>query len=413
MDYYHVRISQKSNRSEDEVKVDLRVEDLEQRVLAPYRNGRPITLGGKSIATNDIERVKINTTRADSNYLRPFAQTRQRYDSATLLKSVEWHMADMGRDVTDELITGPPGSELEGRRANEQEYPLAADTRDVFVVHGRNQRARDAVFCFLRSIDLNPLEWSEAVRATGNPTPYIGDVLKAAFSHAHAVVVLFTPDDEARLREPFRAESDADHETGLTGQARPNVLFEAGMSMGRKPDRTILVELGALRPFSDIAGLHVIKLDNTRQLRWELAQRLLIAGCPVRLDEGSWQTAGDFEAALTQVVDGSSESNAAVEQASVISEAPDLSKEARELLIQATSDRNRTIIMARSFAGLRIVTNGRTFGETGNTRSEAEWQQAIRDLVDHELIVDRTGKENVFEVTHKGFEIADAILASH
>ena len=34
------------------------------------------------------------------------------------------------------------------------------------------------------------------------------------------------------------------------------------------------------------------------------------------------------------------------------------------------------------------------------------WQQAIRDLVDHGLVVDRNGKDNVFEVTHKGYETA-------
>ena len=121
------------------------------------------------------------------------------------------------------------------------------DPRAVFVVHGRNKDLRDSMFSFLRCIGLHPLEWSEAVNATGEATPYIGDILDTAFSMAQAVVILMTPDDEARLKKQFQGTDEPKHETELTGQARPNVLFEAGMAMGRDPKRTVLVEVGKLR----------------------------------------------------------------------------------------------------------------------------------------------------------------------
>ena len=75
------------------------------------------------------------------------------------------------------------------------------NTREVFVVHGRNDKARIGLFDFLRAIDLRPLEWSDAIALTGKGSPYVGEVLDAAFSNAHAVVVLFTPDDEVRLKD--------------------------------------------------------------------------------------------------------------------------------------------------------------------------------------------------------------------
>ena len=37
--------------------------------------------------------------------------------------------------------------------------PMPKHPRDVFVVHGRNGVIRDAVFDFLRSVGLNPMEW--------------------------------------------------------------------------------------------------------------------------------------------------------------------------------------------------------------------------------------------------------------
>lgn len=168
------------------------------------------------------------------------------------------------------------------------------DTRNVFVVHGRNLEARNSVFRFLRAIGLAPREWSELVQDTGKGSPYIGDVLDVAFSQAQAVVVLMTPDDVAELREPFRSPHDPPYESRPTGQARPNVLFEAGMAMGRNPDRTVIVELGTVRPFSDIAGRHTVRLSNDSAARQELAQRLETAGCAVDLSGRDWHTEGDF-----------------------------------------------------------------------------------------------------------------------
>ncbi len=112
---------------------------------------------------------------------------------------------------------------------------------------------------------------------------------------AQAIVVLMTPDDEARLQKYFIKEDDPIHERELTPQPKQNVLFEAGMAMGRSENRTILVELGNLRPFSDVYGRHVIRLDNSPEKRKELAQRIQNVGCPVDLSGNHWFTAGgDF-----------------------------------------------------------------------------------------------------------------------
>jgi len=139
---------------------------------------------------------------------------------------------------------------------------IVESTKIVFVVHGRNVHLRDSLFAFLRAVDLKPLEWSQAITATGEGSPYIGQVLDAAFSKARAVVVLMTPDDEAWLKKEFLDGYDEQYEREPTGQARPNVLFEAGMAMGRDSKRTVLVQIGYLRPFSDVGGRHVLRLDN-------------------------------------------------------------------------------------------------------------------------------------------------------
>lgn len=166
----------------------------------------------------------------------------------------------------------------------------------VFVVHGRNEELRKSMFDFLRSIGLKPIEWSQAIQMTGEASPFIGDILDAAFLHAQAVVVLFNGDDEARLRLEYHTEKMPDYEKNLTPQSRPNVLFEAGLALGRFPKQTIIVEVGDLRPFSDIAGRHTIRLNNSTKTRQDVAQRLSIAGCKVDLSGTDWHQTGNFEA---------------------------------------------------------------------------------------------------------------------
>jgi predicted nucleotide-binding protein len=172
--------------------------------------------------------------------------------------------------------------------------PETSDPRKVFVVYGRNDAANRAMFEFLRAIGLAPLEWSQIVAETGKASPYTGEILARGFAIARAVVVLLTPDDEARLKGALRKPDDPPYETQLTGQARPNVLFEAGMAIGLHPDRTVLVELGRLRPFTDVLGRHVVRLDNSVARRQDLANRLKSAGCAVNLDGSDWHSAGTF-----------------------------------------------------------------------------------------------------------------------
>jgi predicted nucleotide-binding protein with TIR-like domain len=174
--------------------------------------------------------------------------------------------------------------------------------RKVFVVHGRDRRARREFFTFLRSIGLEPMEWNEALAATNSGAPFIGDVLDSVLKLPHAFIVLLTPDDVVRLGRDHAVNED-DPDLQLSGQARPNVLFEAGMALALAPSRTILVELGKVRQFTDVGGRFVVRLNNSPQSRNTLAQRLLRIGCDVNLCGTDWQTVGDLTPPLPDFED--------------------------------------------------------------------------------------------------------------
>ena len=194
---------------------------------------------------------------------------------------------------------GAPASATPGRGRAETKQRTAkqggrATPNSVFVVHGRDNAARNAMFTFLRAVGVKPIEWTSAVGMSKKAAPYIGEVLDAAFARARAIVVLMTPDDLAQLRSDLLLPSDKPYERILTGQARPNVLFEAGMAFATHPDRTVMVQLGNVREFSDVAGRHIVHMSNEYARRQELATKLKNAGCDVDTTGSDWVEAGDF-----------------------------------------------------------------------------------------------------------------------
>jgi predicted nucleotide-binding protein len=124
----------------------------------------------------------------------------------------------------------------------------------------------------------------------------VSEIIDAAFKEAVAVVVLLTPDDQVKLDDQFHKASDPSYEKRVVGQARPNVLFEAGMAFGRDPNSTVLVQVGDVKPFSDVGGRHVTRLTNDVESRSELVTKLRNAGCFVDDGGTDWYSIGDFTA---------------------------------------------------------------------------------------------------------------------
>jgi predicted nucleotide-binding protein/CheY-like chemotaxis protein len=208
--------------------------------------------------------------------------------------------------LKDERITASTEAiRIEGfvRRANAGYGPRKSrDRKRVMVVHGRNEKANEAMARFLTSMGLQPIAWEDAVKETGLGSPHNLQAVLSAMSIAQAVVILMTAEERAGLMPEFAPPGDPAKEIALEGQPRPNVFFEAGLAMGIDSTRTVLVELGPIRRASDLDGLNVVRLDNTGEKRAALRRRLVTAGCLVEDEKTAWKTAhrgGDFESCLT------------------------------------------------------------------------------------------------------------------
>jgi predicted nucleotide-binding protein len=167
-------------------------------------------------------------------------------------------------------------------------------SRKVFVIHGRDKQVRNRFFSFFQALDLRPQDFELLVNATGGTSPNIVDVVRRAPEIAQAIVVLVTPDDTVVLHPDLAGKQDPDFETGVGSQARPNVLVELGMALMAYPQRTIIVEMGSLRPVSDLGGLHVVRFDGSGPAIAKVVSRLKAAGCLVDESDRSWTDPAQF-----------------------------------------------------------------------------------------------------------------------
>jgi predicted nucleotide-binding protein len=189
----------------------------------------------------------------------------------------------------------PPKSDHRATRVKKPVQTISNNS--IFVVHGRDAQLTADIFAFLRAIGLNPLEWSQAIKGAKGANPHIDEVIFRAMDKVQGVLIVFSPDEEARLKTKFCAPIDKKKGLAtLDGQARPNVIFEAGLALGAHSKKTLLVEVGDLRDISDIAGKHVVRLSNKPAARKELAQRLKTKlKFKVDTTGDEWLTLGNFD----------------------------------------------------------------------------------------------------------------------
>jgi predicted nucleotide-binding protein len=176
-------------------------------------------------------------------------------------------------------------------RAKRGDQPPGAPadiTRRVFVVHGRDGELTGGIKDLLRDVKLEPLEWEDLVQASGSTTPYLGQVVASAPHLAQATLVVLSPDDVVELHPDLYQDNDLPHERSRAGQSRPNVLFELGLALMAYPERTIVIEVGQMRPIGDLAGLNVIRFDGSPVAIRKLLNRLKQANCPVDDSGTDW-----------------------------------------------------------------------------------------------------------------------------
>ena len=171
--------------------------------------------------------------------------------------------------------------------------------KQVFVVHGRNEEAREEMDKFLNAVGVSPVLFGTIQARAGSQ--FVADIVLDGIRQVDAVIVIFTPDEQSALYDPRTGRLLAHEEpAGWRWQARPNVLFEAGVAYG-SGKHTILTTVGCdVQLFSDVGGMHFLQLDKDGSKR-QLFDRLQQALGPLQPRRRDWETsaeAGDFRRCL-------------------------------------------------------------------------------------------------------------------
>jgi predicted nucleotide-binding protein len=162
-------------------------------------------------------------------------------------------------------------------------------SQKVFVVHGRDIKAKNLFFDFVRRLGLDPIEFEEAReiahQATGEASPYVGKIVEHAMKEARGIIILLTPDEEVRLKSPLRVSTD---DKKRRFSARPNVIFEAGAALALYPERTIIIRMGNADIPSDLAGRHYVSLSNDVTQKTNVRSRLASVGYTMSDAKSDW-----------------------------------------------------------------------------------------------------------------------------
>jgi predicted nucleotide-binding protein len=220
--------------------------------------------------------------------------------------SFEANFLDFQRDFFDVLVSAMEDVYNAQERLSDSSHvapknekgATMPDSKKVFIIHGRNVDARGQMGIFVRSLGLVPINFAD-LRASLGGTPTIADIVESGMNQAQGVIALITADEYAAVRPDYRYAHDQPDDVARL-QARPNVIFEAGMAFGKDRKRVVFVLLGNPKLFTDVAGIHVLRPTNDPSgdravLRSTLWQGM---GCEVEPHSTDWMKAGDFESSV-------------------------------------------------------------------------------------------------------------------
>ena len=174
----------------------------------------------------------------------------------SLLESMIEEVSEYWEDESLELAPPPVQEDPTAEYGNRP-----PTTKEIFIVHGKDDEAKKMVAGFLSQSGLNPVILHEQ--------PNQGQTIIEKFEHHAQVgfaVVLLTPDDVGALQG---------NETNLNPRARQNVVLELGYFLGLLGrERVCALKKGDVEVPSDYDGVVYIPLDDAGDWKGQLVREI-------------------------------------------------------------------------------------------------------------------------------------------
>lgn len=144
------------------------------------------------------------------------------------------------------------------------------DYTKVFIVHGRDNEAKQEVARFIERLGLEAIILHEQVSRSHTIIEKIEE-----YSNVGYAVVIYTPCDEGRLKG----------EKEFRSRARQNVVFEHGFLMGKIGRKNVCALVkGDIETPNDISGVVYENMDSSGAWKLSIAKELKAAGYQIDLN---------------------------------------------------------------------------------------------------------------------------------
>ena len=279
MPHYHVRITTTTSKNPyyEWDKTDL--SEIKKRIVIPFLKEERVRFSGQFLPALDIRSIVIVesewTVKEHHHYINEKAKAQGIliiYSPSSIFNEGERYVRDISDRVFEECSSQIQETTPKSNALTSDKPSKTMDKSKVFIVHGHDNAAKEAVARFVEKIGLEAIILHEQA-SSGNT---IIEKIEAN-SNVGFAIVLYTPCDVGASK----GEQDQ-----LKPRARQNVIFEHGYLIGKIGRKNVchLFKSGVETP-SDIEGLVYAPMDAGDGWKYTVAKEMKACGYDIDLNK--------------------------------------------------------------------------------------------------------------------------------
>ena len=274
--YYHVRIMTTSSKDPyyEWDKIDL--SEIKERIVIPFLKEERVCFSKQFFPASEIRSIVIVESELTVKAYR--ADLQKKYPNSSLLWTSPFIFNEdesSVRNISDRVFKECKSqlqeitSKSEAPTPNKPQTPM--DKSKVFIVHGHDDAAKEAVARFVEKIGFEAIILHEQASSGNTIIEKIEEYTNVGFG-----IVLYTPCDVGALQGQEKDD--------LKPRARQNVVFEHGYLIGKigRENVCALVK-GNIETPNDISGVVYIKMEGEKEWKYKVADEMKESGYNVDL----------------------------------------------------------------------------------------------------------------------------------
>jgi len=255
-------------------KIDL--SEIKERIVIPFLKEERVCFSKQFFPASEIRSIVIVESELTVKAYR--ADLQKKYPNSSLLWTSPFIFNEdesSVRNISDRVFKECKSqlqeitSKSEAPTPNKPQTPM--DKSKVFIVHGHDDAAKEAVARFVEKIGFEAIILHEQASSGKTIIEKIEEYTNVGFG-----IVLYTPCDVGALQGQEKDD--------LKPRARQNVVFEHGYLIGKigRENVCALVK-GNIETPNDISGVVYIKMEGEKEWKYKVADEMKESGYNVDL----------------------------------------------------------------------------------------------------------------------------------